>query len=86
MSAASVHKGLVAPDLTGNAYDAHNSVANDGGIARLAGCISVVTGRISRAVGKKRVSRSDEVKSECELATVIDQARGAGVTVHAFRK
>lgn len=36
MSAASVHKGLVAPDLTGNSYDAHNYVTKDGGIARRA--------------------------------------------------
>jgi hypothetical protein len=33
MSAASVHKGFVAPDLTGNSYDAPNYVANDDGIA-----------------------------------------------------
>ena len=36
MSAASVHKGLVAPELPGNSYDAHNYVANDGGVARRA--------------------------------------------------
>jgi K+-sensing histidine kinase KdpD len=36
MSAASVHKGLVAPELPGNSYDAHNYVSNDGGAARRA--------------------------------------------------
>ena len=34
MSAASVHKGFVAPALSENSYDAHNYVANDGGVAR----------------------------------------------------
>ena len=36
MSAASVNKGLVAPELSGNSYDAHNYVANGGGFARRA--------------------------------------------------
>ena len=36
MSAASVNKGLVAPELPGSSYDAHNYMANDGGIARQA--------------------------------------------------